>query len=167
MRRVITGTDAEGRSTVLSDGPAPVAFHVCSMLEATLIEGEAAPSPVPGSQAVVFELWNLDAQPRMLSDDPTIGFTTPDFETPTAYTKWILTHMGPGLHVPMHATPTVDYAVVVLGEVELGLDTGPVMLRAGDTMLVNGVRHSWRAGPQGCAIATVLVGLRAEDRSGI
>ena len=164
MRRVITGVDAQGRSTVLSDGPAPVAFHAGSMLEAKLIEGAAAPSPVPGSQAVVFELWNLDAQPEMLQNDPTVGLTVPDYDTPSAHTKWILTHMGPGLDVPMHSTPTVDYAVVLSGEVELGLETGPVLLRTGDMMLVNGVKHSWKAGPQGCAIATVLVGLRAEQR---
>jgi quercetin dioxygenase-like cupin family protein len=64
----------------------------------------------------------------------------------------------------MHETPTVDYAVLVAGEVELGLEEGSVVLRAGDTLLVNGVQHSWRAGPEGCVIATVLVGLRADSR---
>ncbi|MGD9791913.1 MAG: hypothetical protein AB7V43_00395 [Acidimicrobiia bacterium] len=164
MRRVITGVDEQGRSTVLSDGPAPVAFHARSMSDASTIDGTSAPSPVRAREAVVFELWNLNAQPEMLQSDPTVGIVAPDYDTPSAHTKWILTHMGPGLEVPMHSTPTVDYAVVLSGEVELGLETGPVLLRGGDTMLVNGVKHSWKAGPEGCAIATVLVGLRAEQR---
>jgi mannose-6-phosphate isomerase-like protein (cupin superfamily) len=164
MRRIVTGTDVQGRSTVLSDGAAPVAFHAGSSLAATKIDGASAPWPVPASEAVVFELWNLGTQPALASEDPTLPLDAPDYETPTAETKWIITHMGPNLDVPMHATPTVDYGLVVSGEVELGLQTGPVLVRAGDAMLVNGVQHSWKAGPQGCVIATVLVGLRAEDR---
>jgi quercetin dioxygenase-like cupin family protein len=164
VRRIVTGTDSQGRSTVLSDGPAPVAFHAGSSIGATKIDGATAPSPVPASEAVVFELWNLDTQPAMLSEDPTLGLNVPDYDTPSAQTKWILTHMGPNLEVPMHSTPTIDYGLVVSGEVELGLQTGPVMVRAGEAMLVNGVQHSWKAGPAGCVIATVLVGLRVQDR---
>jgi hypothetical protein len=44
------------------------------------------------------------------------------------------------------------------------LENGSVLLQAGDALLVNGVLHSWRAGPEGCKIATVLVGLRSGDR---
>ena len=50
------------------------------------------------------------------------------------------------------------------GEVELILEADRVVLGAGDTVLVNGVRHAWVAGPEGCVIATVLVGLQAGDR---
>ena len=164
MRRIVTGVDEHGKSTVKSDGPARVAFHAGSTLAATTIDGALAPWPVPKAEAVVFELWNLDDQPAALTADPTIGIVEPNYDTPTAHTKWILTHMGPGLDVPMHATPTIDYGMVVAGEVELGLETGSVTVRAGDMMLINGVQHSWRSGPEGCVIATVLVGLRAQDR---
>jgi quercetin dioxygenase-like cupin family protein len=61
----------------------------------------------------------------------------------------------------MHDTPTIDYGFVIRGDVELGLDAGDVVLHAGDAVLVDGVKHSWRAGPDGCVIATVLVGLAA------
>jgi quercetin dioxygenase-like cupin family protein len=52
----------------------------------------------------------------------------------------------------------------VSGDVELGLENGSVHLSAGDMMLVNAVKHSWRAGPDGCVLATVLVGLREDER---
>ena len=73
--------------------------------------------------------------------------------------------MGPGLTAPMHSTPTIDYGVVVAGDVELGLEDGSVRLsRQGDSVVVNGVEHSWLAGPNGCVIATVMVGLRESER---
>jgi quercetin dioxygenase-like cupin family protein len=81
-----------------------------------------------------------------------------------AATKWIITEMGPGLVAAMHDTPTVDYGLVVRGDVELGLESGSVRLFAGDAVVVNGVLHSWRAGSDGCVIATVQVGLRASER---
>jgi quercetin dioxygenase-like cupin family protein len=53
---------------------------------------------------------------------------------------------------------------VVAGDVELGLEDGSVHLHAGDAVVVNGVEHSWLAGPDGCLIATVMVGLRDAER---
>jgi hypothetical protein len=46
----------------------------------------------------------------------------------------------------------------------LGLEDGSVHLAAGDAVVVNGVEHSWLAGPDGCLIATVMVGLRDSER---
>jgi len=112
----------------------------------------------------VQELWALGPLPGRGQSDPTIGLEQPAFDPAPGHTKWIVTEMGPDLEVPMHDTPTIDYGLVVSGEVLMGLDVGEVRLGAGDAVMVDGVRHSWRAGPQGCMIATVLVGLRAEDR---
>jgi quercetin dioxygenase-like cupin family protein len=53
---------------------------------------------------------------------------------------------------------------VVAGDVELGLEDGSVRLSVGDSVVVNGVEHSWLAGPNGCVIATVMVGLRESER---
>jgi hypothetical protein len=47
----------------------------------------------------------------------------------------------------------------------MGLEDGTVVqLSGGDAVVVNGVMHSWQSGPNGCTIATVLVGLRPEER---
>jgi quercetin dioxygenase-like cupin family protein len=45
----------------------------------------------------------------------------------------------------MHTTPTVDYGVVLQGEIVLDLDNGETTeLGAGDVIVQNGVRHAWR-----------------------
>jgi quercetin dioxygenase-like cupin family protein len=115
-------------------------------------------------EAVVHQLWAIGTDPARAGADPTLVMTAPDFETPAGETSWIVTEMGPNLDVAMHHTATIDYGFVVRGSVELGLEAGPVQLTAGDAVLVDGVRHSWRAGPEGCVIATVQVGLRPADR---
>jgi len=166
MRRVITGLGSDGRSTVLSDGPPPVAFHATSPAGVAKVGGLWGGTQVGAGEAIVHELWALDDRPVRLQEDPTAAIGTAAYDPAPAATKWILTEMGPGLEAPMHETPTVDYAVIVTGQVELGLEAESVLLRAGDAVLVNGVRHSWRAGPEGCVLATVLVGLRAEARRG-
>ena len=65
----------------------------------------------------------------------------------------------------MHTTDTVDFDVILSGEVYLELDDrAEVLLRAGDCVVQNGTRHAWRnRGSQDCVLAVALVG--AERRS--
>ncbi len=62
----------------------------------------------------------------------------------------------------MHRTDTVDYIVVLSGEVSLELDDGQtVQLRAGDCVVQNGTRHAWRnTSSEPCVLAYALVGAR-------
>jgi quercetin dioxygenase-like cupin family protein len=164
MRRVVTGVGDDGRSKVFSDGHAPVAFAPDS-------SGAFGLRPVAGGtvdpdrgSSVVNELWALTDDPSVTTDDPTLGLQSFSVDVPPGQTRWIITQMGPGLRAPMHRTPTIDYGLVVAGAVELGLEDGSVHLEAGDSVVVNGVEHSWSAGPDGCLIATVMVGLRQSER---
>jgi hypothetical protein len=63
-------------------------------------------------------------------------------------------------HPGMHTTDTVDFDVVISGEVYLELDDGSeVLLKAGDRVVQNGTRHAWRnRSPANCVIAVTLVG---------
>jgi quercetin dioxygenase-like cupin family protein len=164
MRRIVTGIDDEGRSTVLADGAVPTAFHAgpTSMLART--DGPWGGGRVAPGEAVVHQLWASEPHPVLGRHDPTLTMEMPDFETPPGATSWILTELGPGAGAPMHLTQTIDYGLVVRGEVEMGLETGPVTLCAGDAVFMDGVMHSWKAGPEGCTIATVQVGLAAHVR---
>ena len=60
----------------------------------------------------------------------------------------------------MHATDTIDYDIILAGEVWLELDDGvEVHLTAGDVVVQNGTRHAWRnRGTEDCVMATVMVG---------
>lgn len=65
-------------------------------------------------------------------------------------------------HPGMHTTDTVDFDVVVSGEVVLELDNGAeVTLKAGDCVVQNGTRHRWiNRSKENCVIAVALVGAR-------
>lgn len=161
MRRVIIGSTEDGRSTVVSDGRPETALHVPpDGPPAVLVDGWTG-GELRSGEAVVHQLWTLDATPI----PPTVGDTASTgvtFEAPVGATKWIITEMGPNLEAPLHKTATVDYAVIVAGDVRIGLETGSVDVAAGDVVLVGGAQHSWHAGPNGCVLATVLVGLPDE-----
>jgi mannose-6-phosphate isomerase-like protein (cupin superfamily) len=64
------------------------------------------------------------------------------------------------LHAGMHTTDTVDFDVVISGQVYLELDDGAeVLLKAGDCVVQNGTRHAWHnRSSQDCVIAVTLIG---------
>jgi quercetin dioxygenase-like cupin family protein len=62
----------------------------------------------------------------------------------------------------MHKTSTVDYIVVLRGEIYAILDKGETLLRAGDVFVQRGTNHSWSVrGSERCIIAVVLVDAKA------
>jgi quercetin dioxygenase-like cupin family protein len=137
VRRVVTGLDREGRSCVLFDGTiGPVV------------------QPQVGS---VVNIWRSDALPahNTGSDDQRIEFEFEQLRAPGC--SFLLVHYPPGINVEMHATDTLDYMVVMLGEVTLVLDAGDVVLRAGDVLVDRGIVHGWRNDSGALAIAAVAI----------
>jgi mannose-6-phosphate isomerase-like protein (cupin superfamily) len=65
-------------------------------------------------------------------------------------------------HPGMHTSQTVDYGVILSGEVDLELDDGKIeRLKPGDCFIQNGTRHAWRnPGTVDCVAAVVIVGAR-------
>ena len=58
----------------------------------------------------------------------------------------------------MHKTATVDYIIVLKGEIWAIMDTGETLLKAGDILVQRGTNHSWSVrGNDPCVIAAVLV----------
>jgi mannose-6-phosphate isomerase-like protein (cupin superfamily) len=173
VRRVVTGLGAEGRAVVVSDGPPPRSHdlvHVPGMSQAMLwATGPGEPLPLDGT----------DPTPRVLSQVPRPGgtcflivrfppdsvYADPSFDAPAAEAEQRLASPGivelfepdnPG----MHTTESVDYVVVLSGEVWLELDDGQLTrLGAGDTVVQNGTRHAWRnLGTEPVTLAVVQVG---------
>lgn len=60
----------------------------------------------------------------------------------------------------MHTTDTIDYDIILSGEIWLELDDGAkVHLKPGDCVIQNGTRHAWRSeGSEPCYMASVLIG---------
>jgi len=58
----------------------------------------------------------------------------------------------------MHKTATVDYIIVIKGEIWAIMDKGETLLRPGDVLVQRGTNHSWSVrGNEACVIAAVLV----------
>jgi uncharacterized cupin superfamily protein len=73
----------------------------------------------------------------------------------------------PGVAPRMHRTETIDYAVVISGEIDMQLDIGNVRLRAGDVLVQQATLHDWiNRGPVPCRIAFVLVPTKPVDAGG-
>jgi quercetin dioxygenase-like cupin family protein len=80
------------------------------------------------------------------------------FRFPTSGTLFVYADFPPGQGSFMHATDTIDYLVVVSGEVVFITETGETLLRAGDVLVDRGNVHGWRNdGEVPCRIVNVLI----------
>jgi hypothetical protein len=167
---VVTGQDESGKSVIMRNTPVkPVSLAL-----------------LPGYE--FHRLWGSDSVPELPSDGTPpahpryfpakngfrFGFFTipPDTKTrvdriDTASALEEIRQKLPGMidvlerdHPGMHTTDTVDFDVVVFGEVVLELDDGAeVLLKAGDCVIQNGTRHAWHnRSADNCVIAVTLVG---------
>ena len=64
----------------------------------------------------------------------------------------------PGVTAEPHFTETVDYVIVMSGEMDMELDAETVTLRAGDVLVQQGTRHNWiNRGIEACRFAAILI----------
>src|SRR5207249_5969713 len=78
-----------------------------------------------------------------------------------------LVEYGPGVAPRNHRTESIDYAVVLSGEIDMQLDGTEVHLRAGDVLVQRGTIHNWvNRGTQPCVIAFVLIAAKPVERDG-
>jgi quercetin dioxygenase-like cupin family protein len=164
-RRVVTGARPDGTSHIVACGTPTKAYRFRppeggvdshSLTGRTAVDGFDPPTP---GEVVTTELWATHPGEPPGGFDPVergVGF---DVETLPGATKWRLVVMGAGWQAPMHRTVTVDYDIVLAGQLELVLDEGSVMLGPGDMVMLPGVNHAWKAGPEGATLAVAMVGV--------
>jgi len=154
LRRIVTGTDDAGRSGIVSDGAA---------------------SEIPGFD----ELWAsagerpLDALPRADGPptrlEPAPGglswrvFDLPPDEVVAAY---LASQNLPEAEADgFHRTATLDFVMILDGEVTLELDRGAVVLGAGDCVVQRATRHAWRnRSGRPVRMAVVMIGVGESAR---
>jgi hypothetical protein len=164
IRRVVTGHDETGKAVVLFDGAAP----------------NVRERPQTGIVSTL--LWTTDAAPARYANgdrgNATIGTAPPPsgsilrlVEFPPyaggADNAAMLASMGlhgdtsgrrPARHEFMHATDSVDYAIVLDGEIDMLLDEDEVHLKAGDVLVQQGTNHAWvNRSDRPCRVAFVLL----------
>jgi hypothetical protein len=132
IRRVVTGHDAAGKSIVVSDGPPPQHHPMQGPgVGADFVEIWSVAEPVPSLTATEA----LEPNERSFTIMPASGHLLRiiDIYPP---------HQG-GRRTVMHRTSTLDYVVVIEGEVVLVLDDSEVTLRKSDAVVQRGTNHAW------------------------
>jgi quercetin dioxygenase-like cupin family protein len=161
-KRVVVGTDPDGTSMLVSAGPPVTVFQNPKGDNGRRIpEGVGIPENLSDGELVVAELWATQSA-GMDGSDPTEGVAWSSGCEPGA-TRWRMVVHGPNRVAPMHRTNTVDYDLLVDGELVLVLDEGEVNLVPGDCVILPGARHGWRAGPRGARLMVFMLGLESAD----
>jgi len=177
MKRVVTGHDRAGKSVFVSEGAPPkqVAHAAGGFALTEIWSTEDVPQvptsgtdptlsrhhyfPGPGGTRFIIARF----PPAAVAEQAAARGVDM-----AAATKEFFSHF-PGLaelmeadHPGMHASQTVDYGVVLSGELDLELDDGVVKrLKPGDCFVQNGTRHAWHnPGEVECVIAAVVVGAK-------
>jgi len=138
IRRVVTGHDANGCAVVKID-------EICRNLI----------SIRKGQQSCV--VWTTDSSPASNDTDQDAS-QRPVGTTLAGGTVFRVVRYDPGVAPRNHRTDSIDYAVVLAGEIDMELDGMTTRLKAGDVLVQRGTMHNWvNRGTEPCVIAFVLV----------
>ena len=147
VRRVVTGHDANGRAIVTID---EISKNVTSAR--------------PKTSASV--IWTTEGFPVDNTGDADAGLR----QTGTTLangTVFRVLELEPGNSPRVHRTDSIDYAVVISGEVDMELDDTSVHLKAGDVLVQRGTIHNWvNKGTEPCVIAFVLIDAKPVEVGG-
>ncbi len=169
VRRVVTGHDATGKAIAIIDDNTPYK------------------TTRPDSGAMQQRIWVTDKNPADMTGDkhrgaielriepPAGGSVIPELDIPPeseAGAKLTNDHMTkllgrehnapkgvrPPRHPGMHRTRTIDYAIIMSGEIDMLLDDTEVHLKAGDILVQQATNHAWvNRGKEPCRICFVLI----------
>ncbi len=104
-------------------------------------------------------IWTTDSTPADLTGSEDLGARmvarTPAYRGST----FRIIEFGPSNQVDMHITPTIDYALILKGEIDMDLDDGvSVHLNEGDVLIQRATIHNWaNHGTESCVIAFILI----------
>ena len=148
VRRVITGHDKNGHAIVAIDETAK-----------NVTQGR------PGAHAAV--IWTSEGFPvdNTGSADEGLRDTGTTHENGTVFR---ILELQPGNTPRVHRTDSLDYAVIMKGEIDMELETGDIThLKAGDVIVQRGTVHNWvNRGTEPCVIAFVLIAAKPVEAGG-
>ena len=160
VRRIVTG-HRDGKAVVLFDSAAPnQKLRQASGLVSTLLwVTDQTPADISG--AVDQSLREIGVPPppngtifRIVDFPPESGARSRD----AILKEMGVSDQGGARHATMHRTQSVDYAVVLEGEIDMLLDDSEMHLEAGDVLVQQGTNHAWvNRGTRPCRMAFVLV----------
>jgi len=170
FRRVVTGHDAEGRSVVISDGPTTQTFQRPNRPGVRMHnfwKTDSTPAAVDGPAGTLADPFVLHPPKggtivRIIEFDPEDPAVMAKVDGRTAFADMgAAGNVVEGARHPfMHATMTVDYAIVLQGEITMLMDDekDDVHLKAGDVLIQRATNHAWsNRGTETCVVAFILI----------
>ncbi len=167
-RRVITGHDATGKAVVVTDSAAPTVKvrQVTGLTSTVLWVTEATPADI--SSPADPTLREIGVAPPdggsvlRIVDFPPQAMGADKIDNEAMKKEMGLDHGShagkPARHPFMHRTRSIDYALVLEGEIDMLLDDSEVHLKAGDVLIQLGTNHAWvNNSDKPCRIAFVLI----------
>lgn len=174
FRRIVTGHDAQRRAILQEEGPPPRVQRIGGPTGPIFYEiwnTRETPAPIDRASGEPEEAGIILAPPRngtrirvldIPPDDASFEKLTP--EEARAHFAEIgaaeaSSHHGEGSrHAHMHRTETIDYGIVLEGEIVLIVDEGETLCRAGDIVVQRGTNHGWaNRSDSNCRIAFILI----------
>ena len=173
FRRIVTGHDAQGRAIIQEDGPPPRVQRIGGEIGPMFYEvwnTRETPARIdrnsgePAEEGIILAPPCHGTRIRVLDippEDARIAELTPE-EAQAHFAEVgagdASSHSSGSRHAFMHRTQTVDYGIVLDGELTLIVDEGETVVRAGDIVVQRGTNHGWsnRSG-RNCRIAFILI----------
>lgn len=148
IRRVVTGHDRAGKAIVLID---EISTNTMSRR--------------PGQTGCV--VWTTEGFPVNNDSDEDEGLRPVAAGLPNG-TICRINKFDPGVSPRMHRTDTIDYAIVMSGEIDMELDNGVVVhIKAGDVLVQRGTVHNWiNKGTEPCIVAFILIDAKPVEIDG-
>jgi mannose-6-phosphate isomerase-like protein (cupin superfamily) len=175
IRRIVTGHDASGKAVVISDGPAPntkvspnrpgVRFHNLWVMDGAPAKINGPAETAPADKTISLEPPKNGNNLRIVEFPPESTYID---KVDSGMAAKAFGEMGAGhalhsgtgkaSHPFMHATKTVDYGIVLEGEIYLVLDDSEVLMKKNDICIQRGTNHAWsNRSDKKCVIAFILV----------
>lgn len=145
IRRIVTTHGADGRAGVKSDGP------LANVKKEAAFEGVSHVAWATDASPATDNNTDVDGAERRI---PGLGLV------PAGGTNFRYTDFAPGANVAMHRTASVDYNIILVGELVLIMEDGDERaLKAGDIVVQRGTLHGWRnpSGDQWTRMLSVLI----------
>ena len=183
FRRIVTGHDAEGRAVIQEDAPPPRVQRIGGAHGPIFYEvwnTVTTPAPIdrasgePAESGIRLSPPKNGTRIRVLDippEDDSFAAMTPEERVAHFAEVGAADAAADGgtnsRHAFMHRTETIDYGIVLEGEIVLIMDEGETLVRAGDIVIQRGTNHGWaNRSASNCRIAFILIDGRFEDGLG-
>ena len=168
IRRVVTGHDSKGTAIAIMDSKLQPELRDAGVVASSVLWiTDETPADISGSKDRAARKIGVPPPPkgsilRIVDFLPVKGDIKIDNKAFTAEMGIGNQDRGPGKHVNhpfMHRTKSIDYAIVLEGEIDMLLDDTEVHLKAGDILVQQGTNHAWvNNSDKPCRICFVLIG---------